>query len=65
MFNRMMAVFGEFQRDDLVETMQQGKRSESVPSATARPTRCSASRLDGSLEVSWSGGGCKLLGSRR
>lgn len=26
MFNQMMAVFGEFQRDDLVETMQQGKR---------------------------------------
>ncbi|HEV2094156.1 MAG TPA: recombinase family protein, partial [Rubrobacter sp.] len=26
MFNRMMAVFSEYQRDDLVETMQQGKR---------------------------------------
>jgi site-specific DNA recombinase len=25
MFNRMMAVFSEYQRDDLVETMQQGK----------------------------------------
>ena len=25
MFNRMMAVFGEYQRDDLVATMQQGK----------------------------------------
>src|SRR5215216_6623685 len=26
MFNRLMAVFSEYQRDDLVETMQQGKR---------------------------------------
>jgi site-specific DNA recombinase len=26
MFNRMMAVFSEYQRDDLVETMQRGKR---------------------------------------
>ena len=26
MFNRMMAVFGEFQRDDLIETMVQGRR---------------------------------------
>ena len=26
MFNRMMAVFGEFQRDDLIETMAQGSR---------------------------------------
>jgi site-specific DNA recombinase len=28
MFNRLMAVFSEYQRDDLTETMQQGKRGQ-------------------------------------